>query len=328
MFVTSDRLRLINPIDVPKLQPFGNYDLAERIGIGAIGEVFRAISKKDGSVVALKRLMPYVCEDREVLEMLYREASIARSLEHPNIAKVVDAGEFNGVHFIAYAYVHGCDLRTLVERAARSGEMIPLDIALYVVMCVADALAYVHARQSPNGKALGLVHRDVSPSNILVSRDGDVKLTDFGIAYIDGRLERTPAGQIKGTFSYMSPEQATGGTVDGRSDIFSLGVCFWELVTGKRLFDGVRLENVLRRIASGSVESPRTFTNRVSPDLERIILKSLAQESAQRYADADQLHSDVADLARVENLALDNRRLAHYVRSLFPEVAAESAANV
>lgn len=311
-----------------KVQTFGSYELLERIGIGAIGEVFRAVSTKDGSTVALKRLMPYVCEDREVLEMLHREASIARGLEHPNVAKVVDAGELDGVHFIAYAYVHGCDLRTLSERAARAGETIPLDIVLYIVMGVAKALAYVHARTGPDGRWLGLVHRDVSPSNILVSYEGDVKLTDFGIAYIEGRLDCTPAGQIKGTFSYMSPEQATGGTVTGRSDIFSLGVCFWELVTGKRLFDGVRLENVLRRIAGGTVESPRTYTNRVSPSLERIILKSLAQESCRRYADADQLYSDVADLARAENLVADNRRLAHYVRSLFPEVAAESAASV
>ncbi len=313
---------------MPKIQIFGDYELLERIGIGAIGEVFRAVSKKDGRVVALKRLMPYLCEDREVLEMLHQEASIAQSLEHPNVAKVVDAGEHDGIHFIAYAYVHGCDLRTLYERALRAGQMIPLDIVLYLVMCVAKALSYVHSRTGADHKALGLVHRDVSPSNILVSLKGEVKLTDFGIAYIEGRLERTPAGQIKGTFSYMSPEQATGGAVDGRSDIFSLGVCFWELVTGKRLFDGVRLENVLRRIASGTVESPRTYTDRVSPNLERIILKSLAQESSQRYADADQLYSDVADLARAENLVADNHRLAHYVRSLFPEVAAESAANV
>jgi serine/threonine-protein kinase len=306
---------------------FGPYDLIERIGVGALGEVFRARRRTDGQVVALKRLMPYLCEDREVVEMLQLEARLAGELNHPSLAKVVDAGELGGIHYIAYAYVDGRDLRALHERGLRGGELMPLDVAIYIVLRVAEGLAYVHSRVSAEGKPMGLVHRDVSPSNILVSFEGDVKLTDFGIAYIEGRIDRTPVGQIKGTFSYMSPEQATGGTIDGRSDIFSLGVCFWELVTGKRLFDGLRLENVLRRIASGSVDPPRAHAPRVSPELDRLVLKTLAQTSDRRYADADQLYTDLSQLARAENLIADTTRVARYVRSLFPEVAAEGAAS-
>jgi serine/threonine protein kinase len=312
---------------VRSAQTFGPYDLYERIGVGALGEVFRALRRHDGRTVALKRLMPYLCEDKEVVEMLHLEAKLASDLNHPSIAKVVDAGEVSGVHYIAYAYVDGRDLRALHERALRAGDLIPLDVVIYIVLRVTEGLAYVHSLPDGHGKPLGLVHRDVSPSNILVSFDGDVKLTDFGIAYIEGRLDRTPAGQIKGTFSYMSPEQATGGVIDGRSDLFSLGVCFWELSTGKRLFDGLRLENVLRRIASGTVDSPRVHAGRVSQDLDRLILKTLAQTSDRRYADADQLYTDLSQLAGAENLVTNTARVAHYVRSLFPEIAAKGAAS-
>ncbi|HLM74878.1 MAG TPA: serine/threonine-protein kinase [Polyangiaceae bacterium] len=310
-----------------KPQTFGPYDLFERIGVGALGEVFRAVSREDGRLVALKRVMPYLCEDREVVEMLKLEAKLAADLDHPSVARVVDAGEVAGVHYIAYAFVDGRDLRAIHDRALRGGHLMPLDVAIYIVLRIAEGLAYVHNCLDAGGKPLGLVHRDVSPSNILVSFDGDVKLTDFGIAYIEGRLDRTPAGQIKGTFSYMSPEQATGGAIDGRSDVFSLGVCLWELSTGKRLFDGLRLENVLRRIASGTVDPPRAHAGRVSPELEAVILKALAQTSDRRYPNADQLFTDLSRLAQAEHLVADPIRVAHYVRSLFPEAAAEGAAS-
>jgi serine/threonine protein kinase len=312
---------------VRETQTFGPYDLLERIGVGALGEVFRAVSRRDGRLVALKRLMPYLCEDREVVEMLKLEASLAGHLDHPSVAKVVDAGEVSGIHYIAYAYVHGRDLRAIHDRALRGGHLMPLDVAIFIILRIAEGLSYVHGRLDEAGRPLGLVHRDVSPSNILVSFDGDVKLTDFGIAYIEGRIDRTPAGQIKGTFSYMSPEQATGGSIDGRSDVFSLGVCLWELSTGKRLFDGLRLENVLRRIANGKVDPPRAHAGRVSPELEDVILKALAQTSDRRYPNADQLFADLSRLAQAERLVADPTRVAQYVRSLFPEVAAEGAAS-
>jgi serine/threonine protein kinase len=312
---------------VTRVHTFGPYHLIERIGVGALGEVFRAQSIADGRMVALKRLMPYLCEDSEVVSMLRLEAAIASTLDHPALSKVVDAGEVNGVRYIAYAYVHGRDLRAIHERALREGGLVPLDIVVYIVLQIASGLAYVHAQTDTLGKPMGLVHRDVSPSNILVSFDGEVKLSDFGIAYIEGRMDRTPAGQIKGTFSYMSPEQATGGVIDGRSDVFSLGVCLWELATGKRLFDGLRLESVLRRIADGVVPPPSSHTPRVSHALEQVILKALAQTSDRRYASAEKLHSDLLELAREEHLLADSTRVAQYVRSLFPEAAADSAAS-
>lgn len=308
-----------------RVQTFGHYTLLERIGVGALGEVFRAVSTIDGRTVALKRLLPYLCDDPDIIAMLRTEAALASSLDHPAIARVVDSGDVNGVHYIAYAYVHGRDLRAIHERALKNGELIPLDIAIYIVMQIADGLAHVHAKEDAEGHAMGLVHRDVSPSNILVSFDGDVKLSDFGIAYIEGRMDRTPAGQIKGTFSYMSPEQAVGGAIDGRSDIFSLGVCLWELATGKRLFDGVRLENVLRRIADGVIPPPRAVSDRVSPQLEKIIFKALAQTSDRRYPSAEELHEDLHELARSEELLADSTRVAQYVRNLFPTEAAASA---
>lgn len=311
-----------------RVQTFGPYDLIERIGVGALGEVFRAVERDTGRLVALKRLMPYLCEDREVVQMMSREAELAGELEHPSLAKVVDSGEIAGVHYIAYAYVHGRDLRAIHEKLLRAGELMPLDIVVFIGLRIAEGLAYAHAHTDAVGRPRGLVHRDVSPSNILVSFTGDVKLSDFGLAYVEGHIDRTPAGQIKGTFSYMSPEQATGGVIDARSDIFSLGVCLWELATGKRLFDGFKLEAVLRRIADDVVPPPRSVAPRVSPGLERVILKALARASDRRYPGADPLHADLLALAGAEELLTDSTRVAQFVRSLFPEAAAEGAASV
>lgn len=308
------------------VQTFGRYSLIERIGVGALGEVFRAVSLEDGRTVALKRLMPYLCDDPEVVSMLRREAALVSAIDHPAIAKVVDAGEVDGVTYVAYAYVDGCDLRALHERALRGGAPVPLDVAIYIVAQIAAGLAHIHAKKDVDGSPMGLVHRDVSPSNILVSFSGDVKLSDFGIAYVEGRLDRTPVGQIKGTFSYMSPEQATGAAIDGRSDIFSLGVCLWELATGKRLFDGLRLESVLRRIADGAVPAPSSQSSRVSPALDGVILKALAQTSDRRYPSAEKFQEELLELARSEGLLADSTRVALYVRSLFPDVAGEGAA--
>ncbi len=331
---------------MPRRQTFGPYELAERIGVGALGEVYRAISRRGGRVVALKRLLSSSSDDLDVIEGLRAEADLVMSLDHPGIAKVVDIGEVDGTHFIAYAFVDGRDVRSMQERALRGDgrnppERVPLEVALHVAVRVLDALAYAHARADTQGRPLGLVHRDVSPPNLLVGFDGSVTLLDFGIARVEGRTLRTDQGQVKGTLGYMSPEQVAGHPVDGRSDIYSLAVCLWELATGRRLFDGTRTLEVAQRIAKGEVPSARRVAGRVSqhvgaesrvkervPErLDRALAKALAQSPAERYPTATAFRDELLGVARDETLILDTTRVAQYVRSLFPEIAAEGAAH-
>ena len=308
------------------LQAFGPYELAERIGVGSLGEVFRAFAR-GGRLVALKRLSPSAALDREVTETLHHEARISRFLDHPGIAKVVDVGDVAGSHYIAYEYVHGRDLRAVLDRARKLGERVPLEVSLHVVLRICEALTHAHACRDGDGNPLGVVHRDVSPPNIMLSVDGEVKLLDFGIARTTGRITRTAAGQVRGTLGYVSPEQVAGGDLDGRSDVYSLATCFWELCTGRRLFDGATAIDLARRIERGDVPAPSTLAPGISPELDRIIFKALAKPVEQRYSTADRFHADLSELAHAEGKLVDASRVARYVRNAFPEVAAGGAAS-
>jgi serine/threonine-protein kinase len=337
---------------VARLQAFGPYQLIERIGVGAMGEVWKAVDRRDRRVVALKRLMPSASGVAEAVEMLQAEATLSRLLDHPGIAKVTDIGQVDGAHFIAYEYVHGRDLRAVQERAARlrsplptssrriptyrgddgdgalpPAARIPVDVAVHVVLRVAEALGHAHARRDAQGRPLALVHRDVSPPNMLLAFDGGVTLLDFGIARSEARLVRTDAGQVKGTVGYMSPEQVRGDPVDARSDLYSLGVCFWELLAGRRLFEGPQLVEVTRRILGGNIPSARGGGAQISEGLERVLAKALAQSADRRYPTATQLHAELSQQAGADGLLAEPTRVARYVRSLFPEVAAEDAAS-
>lgn len=294
--------------------------------MGGLGEVFRARRRTDGAVVAFKRVMASLADDPEVLDALSEEAALVARLSHPSIAALVDRGVIEGTHFIAYEFVPGRDLRAVVERASASGKPIPLEIALHVVLCVSDALAYAHDRVGEDGAPLGLVHRDLSPPNILLSGSGDVKLIDFGIARARGRANRTEAGEIKGTVGYMSPEQVRGQPLDSRSDLFSLGVVLWELCTGERLFEG-RPWDVMQRIAEGSIPPPRARRPDLPVELERIVVKMLAQTPDQRYARAAELHGELSRFAKSSDRVIDRGRVSVYLRDLFPEVAALEAAS-
>ncbi|HEY4116216.1 MAG TPA: serine/threonine-protein kinase, partial [Byssovorax sp.] len=313
-------------------QSFGPYELAERIGVGALGEVFRAVRRADGKVVALKRLLASSESEHDVVETLEAEAKLLGALDHDAIARLDEFGQASGVHFIAYEFVDGRDLRAVQERALRGDgkappARVPLDVALFVAIRIADALAHAHDRTDARGAPLGLVHRDVSPPNIMVGFDGSVKLLDFGIARAAGRAEHTAAGQVKGTMGYMSPEQVQGDAIDARSDVYTLAVCLWELATGRRLFDGRRTFEVAAQIKKGEVPSARRVAARVSERLDAALAKALAQQPDQRYAGAREFRDELTALARVEDLVADSTRVAQYVRSLFPEVAAESAAS-
>ena len=300
---------------------FGPYDLTERISVGGMAEVFRATHRDSGRVVALKRILPSVSADEEFIELFHDEALIARQLEHPNIARIYDVGQVNGNHYIALEHIQGRPLRTLIDRAHSRGERLPMEIGAHIMAEVAQGLDYAHVRKNPHGQPLGIVHRDVSPQNILISYGGEVKLIDFGIAKAAGKLTRTQAGSIKGKMGYMSPEQVRGEGIDRRSDVFALGICLWEVLTLERLFDAPNELLMIEKIRSGEIVPPSAANPLVPAELDRIVLKALAKNVDARYASASDFQADLRAYLRSQGVAVDAARVASFMARLFPEAA-------
>ena len=227
----------------------GDYVLLDRIGAGGMAEVFRARrSGPDGfqKIVVVKTILPAYATNESFVEMLVKEAKVSAALHHSNIVQVYDLGTEDGRPFIAMEFVDGLDLLQLLKECARKGVRLPVELVLYIIAEVAKGLDYAHHARNDEGQLLNIIHRDISPSNVLLSREGEVKITDFGVARFS--VERGPvtrAGVLKGKMGYMSPEQVKGGLFDGRSDLFALGVVLFESLTLKRLFLG---ENELKLI--------------------------------------------------------------------------------
>jgi hypothetical protein len=269
------------------------YELLERIGFGGMAEVFRGIAiAAEGfeKPVAIKRILPHLSEDSRFVELLMAEAKFLSQLRHRNIVQIYDVGlGDDGQYFLVMEYVDGLNLGRLYEILERRGKRLPADIALHIGAEVCDALDHAHRARGPDGKPLGLVHRDVSPSNVLLSRSGEVKLTDFGIAK---RMEdHTGHGGVRGKFAYISPEQASSKPVDGRSDVFSLGVVLYELVLGHRLYSHLADFEALRAVLEGRIKRPRSIDGSLPPELEEILLTALAHDADKRFKSAAELGS-------------------------------------
>ena len=243
--------------------------------------------------VVVKRILPHLSRDEEFVQMFVEEAKISAALSHGNIVHVYDFGEVDGQLFLAMEHVDGADLRGLVRRAALAGVRIPPELATFLLIEVLSALAYAHDRVDSRGRRLGLVHRDVSPSNILLSLAGEVKLCDFGIAKIAAR--HTSTGRLKGKFGYMSPEQANGEAVDARSDLWSAGVVLWEMVVGRKLFQADSDVGVLGLVCRAAVPElpPLGVPNEAA--LRAVIARALTRDPARRYQDATTMAEDLRD---------------------------------
>ncbi len=302
-------------------QPFGAYDLLERINVGGMAEVFRAVHRQSRRTVAIKRILPSIAEDEEFISMFRDEATIASQLDHPNIAKIFDIGRVDASYYIALEFVSGRDMRTIIDSAERRNASIPLDFTLHVMMSLCRGLDYAHRRKDASGIPLGLVHRDVSPQNILVSYDGDVKLIDFGIAKAAGKLARTQVGSIKGKFGYMSPEQVRGLPVDQRTDIFAVGICFWEFLTKQRLFHGDNEIVVMDRIRNADVDPPSRIVPGLAPELDQMVMRALAKDADERYTSASDFHADLSAYAHTVGMVVQRDLAADYMRRTFPNDA-------
>ncbi|HMJ52131.1 MAG TPA: protein kinase [Polyangiaceae bacterium] len=302
---------------MPSPQTFGPYELTERINVGGMAEVFRARDVAHERLVAIKRILPSVAEDEEFIQMFRDEAAIASQLDHPNIARIYDVGRVDLSYYLALEFVRGKDLRIIFDRGAKNKEPIPLDFILYVISQACRGLDYAHHRTDARGKALGVVHRDVSPQNVLVSFDGEVKIIDFGIAKASGKVARTQVGTIKGKFGYMSPEQVRGLPIDQRSDVFSLGICLWELLTLQRLFVGDNEVAIMEKIRRGEVPDLAAIAPETPLQVEQIVRKALANDVDERYPTATELDSDITAFARANGLVLEAAQAADYMRRIF-----------
>jgi serine/threonine protein kinase len=300
---------------------FGNYLLLERIAVGGMAEVF--VAKAFGAegfqrLVAIKKILPTMGEDAEFIRMFVDEARLAVQLAHANIVQVLELGKHDESLYIAMEYVSGRDLRQLMERFRKRQQPMPLPQACLIVGEVCEALDHAHRKRDALGRPLGIVHRDVSPQNVLVSFDGEVKLIDFGIAKAETRLQkRTQAGILKGKFSYMSPEQVKGQALDGRSDIFACGILLWELACGEKLFTGDSDYAVLEKVRLGAVPPPRSRNPACPEALEKVILKALATDSARRYQTASELHDELAKFTVGRDAVFGSRQLAEWIRDEF-----------
>ncbi|HVO31471.1 MAG TPA: serine/threonine-protein kinase, partial [bacterium] len=230
---------------------FGRYTLIRRVGLGGMAEIWKAkVLGPAGfeKTVAVKKILPELTDDSEFLEMFVDEAKLVADLVHPNIVQVHDFGQVGPRdYFIAMEYVSGANLGSLLKRLKDRGARVPRETAIFIILESARGLGYAHAKRDSAGRSLGIVHRDVSPSNILVSFGGEVKVADFGIAKARSARQTTAEGFVRGKVSYMSPEQAAGGDLDQRSDIFSLGLVFVEMLTGKRFFTGENSRDIYQK---------------------------------------------------------------------------------
>jgi len=289
------------PLSAPSSggQGYGPYQLLERVAVGGMAEVFRA--KRTGvegfeKVVAVKRILSHLSDNKEFVDMFIDEAKMVAGLAHPNVAQIFDLGRHDKNYWIAMEYVHGRDLRTIIRRARERGLKIPLDISTYVVSKVCAALEYAHRKKDDKGQPMLIVHRDISPQNILISFEGDVKLTDFGIAKAASKASTTDKGALRGKLLYMSPEQAWGKPMDKRSDVFSLGIVFYEMLTEQKPFLGTSETSILETVRECRVPPPTTINDKIPEKLEKVVMKALERDPEVRYQDAGDM---LRDLERV-----------------------------
>ena len=275
---------------------FGQYVLLEKIATGGMAEVWKARMRGvEGfqKIVAIKKILPHLSEDREFIDMFIDEAKLAAQLNHNNIIHIYDLGKIQSSYYIAMEYIDGHDLKTILKQAQERDVPMTLELALFITSKIASALDYAHRKRDFENKDIGLVHRDVSPQNVLISQEGDIKLCDFGIAKAASKVSNTQAGALKGKLQYMSPEQAWGRTIDRRSDIFALATVLFEMLTNRKLFTGENEISILEQVREARVEPPSKFNEEVTPEIDRIAAKALQKDPANRYQTAGEMARDI-----------------------------------
>ncbi len=267
--------------------------------------------------VVLKRVQAERASDVELAKMFLAEARLAAQLQHPNIAQVYDIGKLGGSYFFTMEYVHGEDVRRLMHTVVSERKLLPINLALQIAAGALAGLHHAHDRLNEDGQPLGVVHRDVSPSNVMIGFEGTVKVLDFGVAKATGRDGETNSGTIKGKVAYLSPEQCQGKRVDRRSDIFGMGIVLHEMLTGERLYKRESDFEAMVAIVSEDAPAPSKSRPEISAALDALVLKALAKKADDRYANAEEMVEAIEALAAKEAHVLSNSGLARYMRGLF-----------
>lgn len=304
------------------METLGRYNLVSRIGTGGMAEIWKAKATGPSGfekTVAIKKILPHLVEEGNFIEMLISEAKLVASLQHPNIVQVFDFGVIGEQeYFIAMEYISGKNL-SMVSKAVNEKKIImPQNIALYVIIEACKGLGYAHTRKDENGQHLEIIHRDVSPQNILMSYDGDVKVTDFGIAKVASALGSTAIGVLKGKLSYMSPEQAKQQPLDLKTDLFSLGIVLHELLSGERFVEGQSPADIYSKIITYE-GAPMGSLGRIDPGLQEVVKKVLAPDPDDRYQTAIDLETALTTQSNPKELLEARTQLAEMLQDMFKE---------
>jgi len=308
------------PVHVPQCpERLGPYQLVRHIATGGMAEVY--LARRDGphgftKSVALKRILPQLARDPDFVAMFVDEARVCAQLSHPNLVQVFDFGESGSELYMAMEYVDGTTCAKVVRRAAARMDMVPVEAALHIILSVLRGLEYAHAAVDLDGRPLGLVHRDVSPGNILIARSGAVKLGDFGIARADEFERRTEEGQLKGKLGYMSPEQVTGRPLDARSDLFTLTIVFAEILTARPLFGVGNELDILMRIRDADLSVFDRNSSHLPEDLCAIVRKGLAAEPEDRFLTASAYAETIDDFMRQRRMSVSGSKLVQWLEQV------------
>jgi serine/threonine-protein kinase len=262
------------------------YRVVERLEAGGMAEVFKGESASVQGfkkTVAIKRVLPHLAQNKNFISMFLDEARLGARLTHANIVTVFDIGAADNTFFIVMEFVDGCNLKTIIETYRQSGKRLGVKEALYIAMQALNGLSFAHELTNDDGKELNIVHRDISPPNILLSKRGEVKVTDFGLAKATTQLEKTDPGVVKGKFSYLSPEAALGQPVDQRTDVFALGIVIWEMLAGRRLFLGETDFQTVKLVQQAQIPSLSRINPEVDAELEKMLGQALTQDTKSRY---------------------------------------------
>ncbi len=311
------------------IERFGEYQLLKKLATGGMAEIWLARqSGPEGfeKLLVVKRILPHLAENGEFVKMFLDEARIAARLNHPNIVQIFDLGAQDDTYFIAMEYIHGEDVRRTWKRADAAGKPIPVPLVCRIIMDASAGLDYAHKKTDQAGKPLDIVHRDISPQNILVTFEGGVKVVDFGIAKAADQATVTRSGVLKGKYSYMSPEQASGIKLDSRSDIFALGVVLYELLTTTRLFKRSNDIQTLNAVTECQVTPPsKVKPERVPASLDPVVMKALAKSPADRWQSASELQAALENWLLQNQLPSSSVHLAAFLQEIYSDRLAREA---
>ncbi len=308
--------------------PFGpGLVLHRRLGAGGMAEVFRGVQAGIGGfqkVVAVKRMLPNLAENEDFERMFQAEVNLTARLQHPNIAQVFGNGEHDGYLYVVMEFVDGRDLAKVLTLLGQRGETMPIPLAVLIAAQVARGLDYAHNFRDPStGARECLVHRDISPQNVMVSFDGQVKVVDYGIAKVTDGVEGTRTGTVRGKLAYMAPEQAGGQPFDHRVDVFALGVVLHECLTGARLFRGANQADTLRRVLACEIAPPSAKNAAIPPQLDAIVMRALAKDAVHRYASAHAMERDLGAFLAAHAPSVVSRDLGGFVSTVFADAIAQ-----